>query len=381
MINKESIQKIKLEIEKGIRLTKCKKCDCMKETLENIVASFPLNKIEESSDLIQNIKAWLKEMRPIEYACLGCEHCFPAVAINILTETFPSLTPPTSFGCNFAVKENIWPPVAGEYFNFCEGSICPVAVSTLASVSLSEALAKMRPKGLCIVGKTETENIGIDKIIKNTITNTAIRYLIIAGQDPQGHHSGKTLLLLAEKGVNEDMRVIESPGRRPVLRNVSLSEVEFFRKQVRLINMIGCEDTNMIISKIDELSKKTISTCEYKECAEPVSATWISSVPKTLAAKPKKLKMDKAGYFVVIPSYQRKVIVVEHYSYDNKLLHIIEEKDVPSIYTTIIENGWISELSHAAYLGRELAKAELSLKHGFRYTQDKAPGKAEDNIE
>jgi tetrahydromethanopterin S-methyltransferase subunit A len=36
-----------------------------------------------------------------------------------------------------------------------------VAVSTLASVSLTEQLAAARPKELCIVGKTETENIGI----------------------------------------------------------------------------------------------------------------------------------------------------------------------------------------------------------------------------
>ena len=41
-----------------------------------------------------------------------------------------------------------------------------------------------------------------------------------------------------------------------------------------------------------------------------------------------------------------------------------------SIYKTIIENGWISQLSHSAYLGRELAKAELSIKYKFKYVQD-----------
>ncbi len=72
---------------------------------------------------------------------------------------------------------------------------------------------------------------------------------------------------------------------------------------------------------------------------------------------------------------------MEHYAYDNKLLHIIEGKDAPSICSMIIENGWISELSHATYLGGELAKAELSLKLGFKYVQDKAPGKLGDNAE
>jgi len=107
----------------------------------------------------------------------------------------------------------------------------------------------------------------------------------------------------------------------------------------------------------------------------------ISSASKIIAGEPKQFKMDKSGYYVVIPSFNKKIIVVEHYSYDNKLIHIIEGKDATSIYATIIENGWISELSHAPYLGRELAKAELSLKYGFKYIQDKAPGKTKEDKE
>jgi tetrahydromethanopterin S-methyltransferase subunit A len=78
--------------------------------------------------------------------------------------------------------------------------------------------------------------------------------------------------------------------------------------------------------------------------------------------------MDRAGYFVIIPSHQKKTIIVEHYSYDDKLLHIIEGKDASSIYSTIIENGWVTELSHCAYF-KELAKAEL--KYGFKYIRTK----------
>ena len=52
----------------------------------------------------------------------------------------------------------------------------------------------------------------------------------------------------------------------------------------------------------------------------------------------------------------------------------------PVIFT-FIENGWLRELSHAAYLGRELAKAAFSLKYGSKYIQDKALGKAEKNTE
>lgn len=373
MTNKESIQKIKSEIEEGIRLTKCKRCGCMKETLENLLASLSSNESKDFSNLLQSVEAWLKEINPIKYACLGCEHCFPAAATNILITDFPSVNYSSPI-CEFEIKKDKWPPVAGEYFVFCEGPTCPVAVSTLGSIELAETLANKKPEGLCIIGKTETENIGIDKIIKNTITNSTIRFLVIAGKDPQGHYSGKSLLSLYDKGVDGNMRIIGSPGRHPVLKNVSLSEIKTFRKQVQVIDMIGCEDTKKIIARINELSRKTISTCECKECFDPTSPIQISTTPKIMASEPKKFKMDKAGYFVVIPLLEKQIIIVEHYAYDNKLLHIVEGKDTPSIYSAIIENGWISELSHAAYLGRELAKAELSLKHGFKYLQDKAPG-------
>ena len=65
-------------------------------------------------------------------------------------------------------------------------------------------------------------------------------------------------------------------------------------------------------------------------------------------------------------------LLVEHYSYKEKFLRIIEGPDARSIYLTIVRNGWVSRLDHAAYLGKELTKAELSVRHGFAYQQDGA---------
>lgn len=56
----------------------------------------------------------------------------------------------------------------------------------------------------------------------------------------------------------------------------------------------------------------------------------------------------------------------------NSLLKVIQGKNARSIYSTIIQNGWVTELSHAAYLGKELARAELSIEQGVRYVQDGA---------
>ena len=366
MLEREAIKKIDSELKKGIDFLKCRKCGCMKETLKVILSSVSSFKSDDSGKLAEKIKSWFKGMKLIEYNCLGCKYCYPAMALNIFNEGFPEVKKGKSPSCDFKVRQK-WPPVPGEYFAFCEGKTCPVAVSTLSSVKLAENLASIRPKGLCIVGKTETENIGIDKIIKNTVTNPTIRFFIVAGKDPLGHYSGRTLLALSKNGVDRNMKVIKAQGKQSQLRNVTFSEVEAFRRQVKLIDMIGCEDIETITTKINEfLKEKTPASLQAGFFSEA------SIVPKIQAEQPNKLKMDEAGYFVIIPWQENKTIIVEHYTYNNRLLHTIEGKDAVSIYSTIIANTWLTELNHAAYLGRELTKAELSLKYGFKYIQDKA---------
>lgn len=370
-VERNLIEKIRSELRDGIGLAKCRRCGCMKEALENLRSSFSLLKGEEFFYLLLNVEDWLQQMEPIKYACLGCEHCFPAVVMNIFAQAFPEAATVQPLGCGFEIDEEVWPPVPDEYYAFCDGPGCPVAVSTLGSVELAEGLARNRPRELCIVGKTETENIGVEKVVKNTITNPTIRFLLLVGRDPEGHRSGGTLLALWENGVDDGMRVIGSPGRRPILRNVTRGEVEAFRRQVLVVNLIGCEDIAVIVEKIKELSQSLNTSHSYSKHFRTNSVE-VSTVPVVRAKEPEKVEMDKAGYFVIIPHPKKKVITVEHYSYDNRLLRIIEGEDARSIYHTIIENGWVTQLSHAAYLGKELAKAELSLKLGLKYAQDRA---------
>ncbi len=370
--NKQALTKIRSGLSEGMKLRKCQKCGCMKETLESLQSALPTLQMKNLLGLSSEIEVWLNQMQPIKYACLGCKYCIPAVAMNIYNETFSTLAKLKQRDCGFEIKEEIWPPVAGEYFAFCDGEECPVAVSTLSDVGLVERLAKIKPKELCIVGKTETENIGIDKIIKNTITNSTIRFLVVAGKEPAGHLSGNTLLALSKNGVDANMRVIGSAGRRPVLKNVTHDEIEAFRKQVQLIDMIGCDDETRIVGKLKELAQQRKKSCGCAESADETTSVQISNVVVVQAKEPSKKEMDKAGYFVILPQPEKKTITVEHYSYDNTLLRIIEGQDARSIYWTIIENKWVTQLSHAAYLGKELEKAELSIELGSKYVQDGA---------
>ena len=179
----------------------------------------------------------------------------------------------------------------------------------------------MKPDGLCIIGKTETENIGIDKIIRNTVANPAIRFLIISGRDPDGHRSGATITAIAKHGVDTKMRIIGSPGKRPVIVNATPDEIEIFRKQVEVIDMIGCEGTGEIISKIAALAARQVAPFVRGRVTKKVPVPEVLAVAETPT---NEVTLDRAGYFVVIPEYDKNDIVVEHYGYDNRLLNVIK---------------------------------------------------------
>ena len=260
-----------------------------------------------------------------------------------------------------------WPYVPGTYFVSDPGA--PVAVCTPGSVELAPLIAAQPPEGLCITGKVETENIGLEKIIKNVISNPAIRFLLCVGNEPPKHLTGATLVALFENGIDEKKRIPGSPGMRPVLPNTSSEEVNAFREQVEPVVMIGCTDIAEIHAKVRELAALKPESVA-KEFIPPVSLEEDEAVERIKATgeDPIRIKLDKAGYFVV--NIESGTILVEHYSYKEKLLRIIEGRDARSIYLTIVRNGWVSKLDHAAYVGKELAKAELSIQHGFAYLQD-----------
>ncbi len=383
-------KKVHDELQRALRLSKCRKCGCLRGTLENLKRSLPTLRVKDARELLEKINTWYEQLEPQAYPCYGCKYCIPPEAMNLLIQKYPSLASTTLATCEIKISDDSWPPVEGEYTVI--DKYAPVAVSVLASTKLEEKLARARPTGLCIVGKTETENIGIDKVIKNVISNPAIKTLIVAGKDPEGHRSGNTLVCLWKNGVDKNMRVIGSEGRRPVLKNVTKRDVEKFRRQVTVEDMIGCENSRTLIKKIKDLSGDYVCTpecvCHTEGVTEvqPLKITFskntmscecndtdIDGVPYIRAKKhDDNVKLDRTGYFVIIPSKKKKTIVVEHYSYDNKLLRRIEGENSRDIYLTIIENGWVKELSHAAYLGKELTRAELSIKKGFKFVQDGA---------
>ncbi len=81
-----------------------------------------------------------------------------------------------------------WPTITGEYEVGNPES--PVAVCTCGShIKATDLLAA----GAALVGPCKTENIGIEKMVANIISNPNIRYLIITGMEVKGHITGQAV--------------------------------------------------------------------------------------------------------------------------------------------------------------------------------------------
>ena len=94
-------------------------------------------------------------------------------------------------------------------------------------------------KGAALAGTLQTENIGIEKIVTNIVSNPNIRYLVLCGIEVAGHNSGDALKCLLENGIDERRTIVGSNAITPYLFNIPLESIERFRKQVRLVNLLN----------------------------------------------------------------------------------------------------------------------------------------------
>ncbi len=141
-----------------------------------------------------------------------------------------------------------WPPIRGDYVvGSPEGS---VAVVTLAS--------SLRAEGASLIGPCKTENLGIEKIVANVISNSNIRFLLICGIESKGHLPGNTLIALHRNGIDDAGRIIGSKGAIPFIQNLPRDAIKRFQDQVTVIDKIGLVDKQKIEELIGEYSLRSV---------------------------------------------------------------------------------------------------------------------------
>lgn len=351
------------QLAKATAAAKCHPCGCFRATIEAL---------EKAVDSPMEVRAAIESARAAliaqKYDCLGCPVCFPAVAANAFAEAFPGeVLEAASCPTEVPAERTGWPPLPGDYsvLRFAAS----VAVCTLNSDALAKGLAARAPEGLAIVGTMRTENLGIERVIRNVLANPNIRFLVLCGEDTRqliGHFAGQSMESLFANGVDEKSRIVGAKGRRPFLKNVPLRHIETFRRQVRLVPMLGEENAERVVCAIAEC---------HAAALPPFDGDVQDVAVETVRAKePQFYKSDLAGFLVVYPDRRSKELVVEHYTNDGVLDCVVAGATPSAVCAEVVKRGLVSQLDHAAYLGRELAKAERSLESGDPYVQDRAPG-------
>ncbi|MBP1928495.1 tetrahydromethanopterin S-methyltransferase subunit A [Methanolinea mesophila] len=141
-----------------------------------------------------------------------------------------------------------WPIVQGDFHSGDPNS--PVAVVTMGS--------HLDEKGICdagaaICGSCKTENLGLEKVIANIISNPNIRFMLLCGTEVKGHLSGQTLIALHKSGVKEG-RVVGAEGAIPFIENLNADAIKRFQEQIEVVNIMESEDLGAIKAKIAELT-------------------------------------------------------------------------------------------------------------------------------
>jgi hypothetical protein len=70
------------QILQAVSQDKCRPCGCLHFTLSAIERMFPKGEIP--AELNESVKAARRRLREIEYDCLECNSCYPAVAMDAL---------------------------------------------------------------------------------------------------------------------------------------------------------------------------------------------------------------------------------------------------------------------------------------------------------
>ena len=264
-----------------------------------------------------------------------------------------------------------WPVASGAYV--VGDPAGPVAICTLTSNDLMQPLSTL--PGVAIAGRVYVPNLGIEKIIRNVTANPSIRFLLLCGKESPVFHPGQALQCLFANGVDAERRIIGAVGHLPRLQNLSAARIAAFCQQVELVDATGQTDPAIIAAQVAGLLARNLGpfAATLAAAADPAPAgdgAEVRFVPIRPGGQRAPLVYDPKGFFVITLDRAARQIVLRHYRMDNTPAHEMRGHAAEAMLLGLLREDLISQMSHAGYLGGELAKAEAALRLGLRYEQD-----------
>jgi tetrahydromethanopterin S-methyltransferase subunit A len=257
-----------------------------------------------------------------------------------------------------------WPFIPGRYRLF--DATAPIVIAGSSADDLARNLAALETPGICMVATQCRSAADVEKLVRNIAANLSIQNVVVASESETDAPALSALLAV----LGTDLEL--SADAKELLRKVRsrLEDVDLgpVTRKVRAVNMLGSADIDKVVARVSELAS---------EANRPNTGFRTSGgkdddgIERVLAASniAYETQKDKAGNFYIC--VQGKKIVVEHFSPKNELLRVIEGQSARDLCITLIRNGWVSKLDHAAWLGRELLRAELAMHAGAQFVPDR----------
>jgi tetrahydromethanopterin S-methyltransferase subunit A len=258
-----------------------------------------------------------------------------------------------------------WPGLPGSYvLGEASGA---VAVCTLSDKALMVPLAAL--PGVAIAGRIFTANLGVEKLVRNVTANPRLRFLVLCGKDSPLFRPGQTLKALSDNGLGPDRRIIGAEGHMPVLSASMVPHVALFREQIAVIDCRGETDLGVLGERLRELRERNAGALAPRKSIGRDDCASMRVIRPGGQREP--LAYDPKGYFVIQVDADKREIVLQHFLPDNTPAHVMRGRSGEGMLLGLLREGLVSQLSHAGYLGAELAKAETALRLGATYEQDR----------
>lgn len=203
-----------------------------------------------------------------------------------------------------------WPVVPGDFVVGDPDSPVAVLVIGRGKVDLPKG-------GFAIKGTLKTENMGLEKVVANIVSNPRVRFLIACGREEFGHFPASAVISLISSGVDEQMRIIGSRSAIPFLCNIPQEAVERLRRQVELIDLVHVKEVTEIVAydpeyvfdgaSTEELAG-TIAACLARDPGpfpgQPLRCTGgaLHAEGGTIAGQLNRLADDFVGQMLRMPS-------------------------------------------------------------------------------
>jgi hypothetical protein len=265
-----------------------------------------------------------------------------------------------------------WPVTAGAYVVGDPSAM--VAVCALTSRDILTQVAAL--PGVAIAGRLITCNLGIEKIVVNVCANPNIRALLICGRDSPIFQPSQSLRSLFEHGIDGNKHIIGANGYLPVLQGVNSGAVEEIRRRISVVDRTGLNDVSEIGREVTLLVDRL--ALEPAQVAGKIGYGLPSADDDEVkfkilrpGGKRDSLAYDPQGYIVIAVDRAASEIVARHYTPAAQPVHIMRGRSAEGMALALIREKIVTQMTHAAYIGGELAKAETALRTGLEYEQDR----------